>query len=57
MKTDWKTFNRNLVGGKRRHKGWTKLKECKNMKERLQYETFALNAYLKRIINFNKHSL
>lgn len=44
-----KGFNRNLIGGKRPHKGIQTIGHCKTLAERLELETKRLNDYLNRI--------
>lgn len=44
-------YNRNLIGGKRPHKGISKYGKCKTLTERLIAETNALEEYRKRVKN------
>lgn len=44
-----KEYNRNLIGGKRPHKGIQRYGKYKTLSERLIAETKGLNDYLQRI--------
>jgi hypothetical protein len=45
----YQDYNRNLIGGKRRHRGFQKCKNTNSLSERLILESKALEDYFKRI--------